>query len=166
MLVRQRNLDKYYHECAGLMHAGRFGAISRNGQNLVIYNLSCFSHETVLKAWKRQWIMLRRWYMQNHVDINLEDMLFVRCERELFYCRWLHDTVHTTMIVPWADPQLQCWFLDKRFTNLDSTHSSTFLTRALELVVCQRTAAHSLMLMEKHNLENIAVFWTIDFVIM
>lgn len=91
------------------------------------------------------------------INTHFENMLFVRFEQEMPYCRRLQDAIDARMEVAEDDPRLQRWFFDKPYMNLYLVHGGTHRTKALKIEVCQRTAVHNPMFVEWHNLKMFAV---------
>lgn len=56
-----------------------------------------------------------------------------------------------------GDPELECCFLNKLYTDLYMMRGGNYLTRVLELKICQNAAVCNLIFVEWHNLVIFAV---------
>lgn len=145
--------EEYCRECAGLMNVKCFNAMVVDCQNLVMYLRTRFERDTALGAWKRRWAVLHQLCAGIFIDTRFVHTPFVRCEQELMYCRQKRDAIDANMEVAEADPELNCWFFGKPYTNLYLMRGSTHWTRVLEIEIRQRAAERNPIFAGLHNLK-------------
>lgn len=139
------------------MDEKHFDAMEDDDKILVMYHRYRFECDTTLGASKRRWEVLSRWCVGILADARLVDMSLAGCEQELVYCRWLRDTIDAHMEVTEGDLGLQCWFINKPYTNTCPMRGGTHRTRALKFEISQWKAVSIPVPVGRHNLEMLAV---------
>lgn len=71
------------------MDVRRFTAMAVDGCNLVMYDRNNFQRDTSLDAWKRRWVLLKKWGVRILIDVRFANTPFIRFLQEVLHCRRL-----------------------------------------------------------------------------
>lgn len=97
---------EYCRDCGVRSDVRCFVAMDVDGDSLVMYDKNSFQRDTSLRAWKRRWAMLKKWFAGNLIDVRFVDMSFTRCEQEVSYYHRLRNAIDARMEIKDEDPQL------------------------------------------------------------